>query len=61
MTYNIMLSFCGSKSLSSSGINSPKDLIKFPWEEEIVAITQAERDELLAEIDAMNNLNNDSL
>lgn len=55
MTYNIMQAQCGSKAMQEAGINSIKDLMKFPWDSEPVApITDEERDELLAEMDAMN-------
>ena len=38
-----------------AGINSIEDLLKFPWDREPVApITDEERDELLAEMDAYN-------
>jgi hypothetical protein len=41
--------------MQEAGINSIEDLIKFPWDSEPVApITDEERDELLAEIDAYN-------
>jgi hypothetical protein len=55
MTYNIMQAQCGSKAMRESGINSIEDLLKFPWDSEPVApITDEERDELLAEMEAMN-------
>lgn len=55
MTYNIMQAQCGSKAMRESGINSIEDLLKFPWDSEPVApITDEERDELLAEMDAYN-------
>ena len=55
MTYNIMTAQCGSKAMQEAGINSIEDLLKFPWDSEPVApITKEERDEMLAEIDAMN-------
>ena len=55
MTYNIMQAQCGSKAMQEAGINSINDLLKFPWDSEPVApITDEERDELLAEMDAYN-------
>ena len=55
MTYNIMQAQCGSKAMQEAGINSINDLLKFPWDSEPVApITDEERDELLAEMEAMN-------
>ena len=55
MTYNIMTAQCGSKAMREAGINSIEDLLKFPWDTEPVApITDEERDNLLAEMDAIN-------
>ena len=55
MTYNIMTALCGSKALREAGINSINDLLKFPWDSELVApITDEERDEMLAEMEAIN-------
>lgn len=55
MTYNIMQAQCGSKAMQEAGINSIQDLMKFPWDIELVApITDEERDELLAEMEAYN-------
>ena len=55
MTYNIMTAQCGSKAMREAGINSIEDLLKFPWDSEPVApISDEDRDELLAEMDAIN-------
>jgi len=55
MTYNIMQAQCGSKAMQEAGINSINDLLKFPWDSEPVApITDEERDQMQAEMDAMN-------
>ena len=55
MTYNIMQAQCGSKAIQEAGINSINDLLKFPWDTEPVApITDEERDQLQAEMDAIN-------
>ena len=41
--------------MREAGINSINDLLKFPWDSEPVApITDEERDQLQAEMDAMN-------
>ena len=31
-TYNLIAAQCGGENLSKSGIHSPMDLIRFPWE-----------------------------
>ena len=33
-TFNIMCALVGGKALSSKGINSPRDLLKFDWDRE---------------------------
>ena len=53
-TYNIMASFIGGDKLSEKGINSPKDLLKFPWDTQPAPLTRDEVKEMQAEIDAMN-------
>ena len=54
-TYNIMASFVGGDKLSEKGINSPKDLLKLPWDSATVAtITEDEVKDMQAEIAAMN-------
>ena len=53
-TYNIMASFVGGDKLSEKGINSPKDLLKLPWDTQPVPLSQSEVEEMQAEIDAMN-------
>lgn len=52
-TYNLM---CVSMAdIKKAGINSPTDLIKFPWEKETTSLpTQAEIDELQAEMASIN-------
>ena len=45
----------GTKALRENGINSPTDLITFPWDKEPLApITDEDRNDLLAEMAAMN-------
>ena len=56
-TYNIMASFVGGDKLSEKGINSPKDLLKFPWDTQPVPLTSDEVKEMQAEIDAINSAN----
>ena len=54
-TYYLMLAQCGSDNLRKSNINSPTDLIKFPWDTEPAApISEEEAADLQAEIDAIN-------
>ena len=54
-TYNIMASFVGGDKLSEKGINSPKDLLKFPWDSApVTPLTSDEVKEMQAEIAAMN-------
>ena len=53
-TYNLMCAFAGSKSLSESGINSPTDLIKFPWDTNNLPITFDDVQTIVAEIEAVN-------
>jgi hypothetical protein len=53
-----MSAFAGSKGMKDAGINSPTDLIEFPWEKDIAPIvTQDEVNEILADIDAINAMN----
>ena len=59
-TYNIMASFVGGDKLSEKGINSPKDLLKLPWDTQPVPLSQSEVEEMQAEIDAMNAQNKES-
>ena len=54
-TYFIMSAQVGSEGMRKSNINSPRDLIEFPWEKEPApAITEEEATELLAEMQALN-------
>ena len=53
-TYNIMASFSGKQALQDAGIRTITDLIRFPWEVERQPISQAEVDDLVAEINAIN-------
>ena len=53
-TYNIRASFVGGDKLSEKGINSPKDLLKLPWDTQPVPLSQSEVEEMQAEIAAMN-------
>ena len=53
-TYNLMASFVGGDKLSEHGINEPRDLIRFPWEEQTM-LTPEEVEDMQAEIDAINN------
>lgn len=58
-TYYIMAAQVGSDGMRKSGINSPTDLIKFPWERETahVNVSQEDIDEMLALMDSMNAQN----
>ena len=52
---------CGSDNMRKSGINSPTDLLKLPWDKEAPPITEEEAADLQAEIDAINaNLQKES-
>lgn len=52
-----MLSTVGKKALVEAGIHSPKDLLPLPWDKtQAPPITDEERDELLAEMAAINAL-----
>ena len=53
-TYNIMASFVGGDKLSEKGINSPKDLLKFPWENHFTPVSAEDVSDLQAEIAAIN-------
>ena len=54
-TYWIMSSQIGSKGMRESNINSPRDLIEFPWEKEPAPeLTEEEAAELLEEMKAFN-------
>lgn len=55
-TYNLMTAQVGSDNMKKSGINSPTDLIRFPWDtDRALPISQEEIDELQKEIDYFNN------
>lgn len=56
-TYNIMASFVGGDKLSEKGINSPKDLLKLPWDNHHIPLSQSEVEDMQAEIRAMNAAN----
>jgi hypothetical protein len=54
-TYFIMSAQIGSKGMRESNINSPRDLIEFPWEKEPAPeLTEEEAAELLEEMKAFN-------
>ena len=55
-TYHIMASFVGGDKLSEKGINSPTDLIKFPWDTDRLPISFNTVQEMVAEIEAVNAL-----
>lgn len=45
----------GTEAMRKSGINNPTDLIQFPWDKEpMPALTDKERNELQAEMNAEN-------
>ena len=53
--YCLMTAQKGSKGMREDHINSPRDLLTFPWEKEPApAITEEEAAELLAEMQAIN-------
>ena len=57
-TYRIMESQVGSEGMRKANLNSPRDLIEFPWEKEPApTITEEEAAELKAELDAINKQN----
>ena len=54
-THNLMAAQVGSKALNEAGIYKPTDLIQFPWDKEpTVPLSDEERDEMQAEMAAMN-------
>lgn len=53
-TYNLLCAFVGGDKLSEKGINSPKDLLKFPWEITNTVMTPNEVASMQAEIAAIN-------
>ena len=53
-TYNILCAFIGGDKLSEKGINSPKDLLKFPWENHFTPVSAEDVSDLQAEIAAIN-------
>ena len=60
-TYNIMASFVGGDKLSEKGINSPKDLIKFPWDtDQRSPLSDDDIADLQAEMAAINAQNKES-
>ena len=58
-TYYLMSSFVGSDGMRKSNINSPKDLLEFPWEKDAPPpLTDDEVEEIRKELEALN-ANND--
>jgi len=54
-TYKLMEAQGGTEHLRKNGINSPADLIQFPWDREPTpTLTDEERKEMQAEMDAEN-------
>lgn len=56
-TYNLLCAFVGGDKLSEKGINSPKDLLKFPWEITNTVMTPDQVASMQAEIAAINAAN----
>ena len=55
-TYNLMQAFCGNKAMNEAGIYKVTDLMKFPWDTKpVTPITKEEKDELIAEMNAINS------
>ena len=56
-TYNLIAAQCGGENLSKSGIHSPVDLIRFPWEklDTPPETSQADIDELQELMSRINN------
>ena len=50
-----MIAFCGSENLQKAGINTPRDLMVFPWEKESQQmLSQQDQDDLQADMAAFN-------
>jgi hypothetical protein len=56
-TYNLMASFVGGDKLSEHGINGPRDLIRFPWENTQTVMSPDEVKSMQDEIAAINAMN----
>ena len=60
-TYNIMASFVGGDKLSEKGVNSPKDLMKLPWDtDQRSPLSDDDIADLQAEMAAINAQNKES-
>lgn len=54
-TFHLMIAQVGTKAMQEANIFKPDDLLQFPWDKEPAPpITDKERDELQAEMDAIN-------
>lgn len=53
-TYYIMSAFVGSDGMKKAGINSPKDLMEFPWEKDTPDYDDDDIASLQAHIAAVN-------
>ncbi len=51
-TYNLMCAFAGSEALSKAGINSAKDLLPLPWDNDHSDFDEVS--DVVAEINAIN-------
>ena len=55
-TYYLMAAQCGGENLSKSGIHSPIDLIRFPWDTDTDDDTPAAGQPSAAEVEALREL-----
>lgn len=54
-TYRIMEAFVGSEGMRKANLDSPKDLLEFPWEKDAPPpLTDDEVKEALMELEALN-------
>lgn len=61
-TYSMMRAFAGDDKLAEAGIHGPGDILKLPWDKTpLPPISQEEKEELQAEMDAINAANNDEV
>ena len=58
-TFQLMGAQAGKKGMNEAGLFKPTDLLQFPWEKEAsTPLSDADRQQLQAEMDAFNKANN---
>ena len=56
-TYHLMCVHVGGDKLAEKGIHNPQDLLKLPWDQKSIPISEHDMKELQAEMTAINAKN----